>query len=349
MKVKHMSINKIIVSILAGLALIGCDNRQKFHVYTWADYIDPDLLQQFEKDNNCRVVIDTFDSNETMLAKLMAGGTGYDVIMPTEYIMKALVDGDFIDKVDTNLLPNVVKNFDGKFASEWSLKYDVPYAFSCVGILWRKDKCPKDMQFNDWNDMFDSRINGRICMMDDIREVLGIALLMNGHSVNSVDTNELDEAASLAIKWKNAAAKMDNESYRHEIPAGDITVAMSYNSDAIQLLVENDSLGYVIPTNGTTASIDVLCIMKNSRNKELAHRFIDMFYVMSNTVKNAEYNGVPMPVTGLYDALSDDYKKIDVMRVTDELKAKCNDIKDLGDKIDIYAKAWDKVKKGSSK
>jgi spermidine/putrescine transport system substrate-binding protein len=173
-----------------------------------------------------------------MLAKLMAGGTGYDVIMPTEYIMKALVDGDFIDKVDTNLLPNVVKNFDKKFASEWSLRYDVPYAFSCTGIIWKKDKVPSDLTFEDWNDLFDSRLNGHICIMNDIREVLGIALKMNGYSVNSTNDAELKKATELAKTWKNKCEKMDNEAYRTGIPAGEFYAAMAYNSDAIQLVVD---------------------------------------------------------------------------------------------------------------
>ena len=121
---------------------------------------------------------------------------------------------------------------------------------------------------------------------------------------------------------------------------------MAYNSDAIQLIsdVREDILGYSVPTNGTTSSVDVFCIMKNSQSKELACKFIDMFYDLTNAVKNAEYNGVPMPIRGLYDALSDDYKKIPMMKVSDELRSKCEDIKDVGDSLELYAKAWDKVK-----
>lgn len=337
---------KIIVLAILLTALLGCnDKKQKLYVYTWADYISPELIQQFENDNDCKVIIDTFDCNESMLAKIMAGSKGYDILMPTEYIMPLLVDADLIEMLNTNMLKNVVKNFDKKFESEWSLKYDVPYAFSCTGILWRKDKVPADLTFQDWNDMFDERLKGRICMMNDIREVIGLGLKMKGYSVNSTNALEIAEAVEVAKSWKSHCSKMDNEAYRIGIQSGEFYVAMSYNSDAIQILADsNQNIGYIVPTNGTPSSIDVFCLMKNCKNKELAHKFIDMFYIISNAVNNAEYNGVPMPVVGIYDALSDEYKAIPFMQVTEELKSRCEDIKDVGDNLQIYSKAWDKIK-----
>ena len=336
---------RIVALMLMMLAFSGCEDKTTLYVYTWSDYIDPSLIEKFEHENNCKVSISTFDCNEAMFAKLMAGANGYDIIMPTEYIMPQLIKEDLIDEIDMSKLPFVAKNFDKMFASQWSLKYDVPYAFSCTGILWRKDKVPADLSFQDWNDMFDERLKGRICMMNDIREVLGIALKMKGYSVNSINEDEIAEATTLAKTWKNKASKMDNESYRSGIPAGEFFVAMAYNSDAIQLFADDgENIGYFVPTNGTTSSVDVFCIMKNSLNKDLAYKFIDMFYDLENTVKNAEYNGVPMPVIGLYDALSDKYKAIDMMKVSDELKSKCEDIKDVGKNLDIYSKAWDKIK-----
>lgn len=337
----------LFIAVLIVLMLAGCSpDRRKLYVYTWADYIDPDLIQKFEAENDCQVVIDTFDCNESMYAKLMAGGTGYDVIMPTEYVMPLLISADLIDKLDAFKLPNASVNFDETFKSELSLVWDVPYAFSCTGIMWRKDKVPPDLTFEDWNDMFDSRLNGRICIMNDIREVLGLALKVNGKSVNSVDQTELDSAVAVAKRWKNACLKMDNEAYRTGIPSGEFYAAMSYNSDAIQLMAEDGgkTIGYSVPTNGTTSSIDAMCVMKNSKSKDLAYKFMDMFYDIPNAVKNAEYNGVPMPVKGLYDELSNEYKAIPFMKVTNELKSKCENILDVGDKFEMYSKAWDKVK-----
>ena len=345
MKTKIAIALTIVVAVLCCL-LFKKEPRTKLYVYTWADYIDPDLVERFENENACRVVIDTFDSNEAMYAKLKAGALGYDIITPTEYIMTQLVEADLIEKIDLGKVSNVVANLDQRFKTRWTLEWNVPYCFSCTGILWRKDKVPKDLTFLDWRDLFDYRLRGRICIMDDIRELIGLGLKMNGQSVNSTDPSEIDKAATLAKKWKGCAAKMDNEAYRTGVPSGEFNAAMSYNSDAIMLLAAEggDAYGYSVPTNGTISSMDVLCVMKTSRSKELAYKFIDMLYVKDNAVANSEYNGAPMPIKGLYDALSDKYKAIPLMNITDEFKSRCEDIEDVGSAQALYSKAWDKVK-----
>lgn len=345
-KAFNVAIAIVVLAAVAVVSILGkSSNNENLYIYTWADYIDPELISTFEKENNCEVVINTFDSNESMLAKLTAGSSGYDIITPTEYFMPALISHDLIDKIDMAKLPNVATNFDEMFQSEWSLKWNVPYAFSCTGILWRKDKVPADLTFKDWNDMFDSRLKSRICMMNDIREVIGLGLKMKGYSINSTNENELAEATKVAKEWKSRCSKMDNESYRTGIPAGEFFVAMAYNSDAIMLYADDkENIGYSIPTNGTTSSIDVMCVMKDARHKELAYKFIDMLYAMENAVKNSEFNGAPMPIKNLYENLSDEYKAIPFMKVSDEIKSRCENIRDVGEYLRLYTKAWDEIK-----
>jgi spermidine/putrescine transport system substrate-binding protein len=335
------------LALFAGLAisLIGCSPKTPLYIYTWADYIDPELIEKFERENGCKVIIDTFDSNETMLAKLLAGASGYDIIMPTDYVMPHLISSNLIEPLDTNKLPLVVKNLDRSVATEHALNYNVPYAFSCTGILWRKDKVPKDLTFEDWNDMFDSRLNKRVCMMNDIREVIGLGLKMMGHSVNSTNQTEIEEAVGIVKQWKERSVKMDNEAYRSGIPSGEFVTAMAYNSDAVMLMVDDpDHIGYTLPTNGVLASCDVFCILKSSKQKNLAHKFIDMFYNPTNAAKNAQFNCAPMPVLGMFDALEEKYKAVPFMNVTEEMRSKCEYIKDVGKSLSIYSKAWDKIK-----
>lgn len=333
------------LSMLGIAILIGCTPKNNLYVYTWADYIDPDLIHQFEEENGCRVVTDTFDSNETMLAKLLAGGGGYDVITPTDYVMPSLLSANLVDKLDPEMLPLVKKNLDRKFATEHALEYNVPYAFSCIGVLWRKDKVPSGLTFKDWDDMFDPRLSNRVCMMNDIREVIGLGLKKRGYSVNSTSEVELAEAVGVVKKWKDRCMKMDNEAYRTGIPSGEFLTAMAYNSDAVMLLVDDPAnIGYALPTNGIIASMDVFCVLKSSQNKELAHKFIDMFYNPTNAARNAQYNCAPMPVLGMFDALDESYKSVPFMRITDEMRSKCEYIKDVGESLSLYSKAWDKIK-----
>ena len=338
-------------AILATFILCGCsDSKTKLYVYTWADYVDPEIIKEFEAENDCTVVIDTFDSNEAMYATLTSGGGGYDILVPTEYFIRPLIEANIICKLDPEKLPNAKKNLDEMFRTKWTFEYDVPYAFSCTGILWRKDKVPQDLTFNDWEELFDKRLGGRICIMNDIREIIGIGLKVNGYSVNSTNDSEIAKAVETTRRWKSRASKMDNEAYRTGVPSGEFAAAMSYNSDAIMLLAEDpDSFGYAVPSNGAPSSVDVLCITSQSPRKDLAHKFIDMFYVPENAVRNAEYNGVPMPIAGLYDMLSDKYKAIPMMRVSEDLRARCEDIMDVGDALKKYSAAWDVITKESEK
>lgn len=344
--IKTMNMLKFAMAALFAVFALGCSEKPKLYVYTWADYIDPGLIQEFEKENGCQVVIDTFDSNEAMFAKLMAGGQGYDVLMPTEYMMRPMVEAGLVSKLDPEKLPNARKNVDGKFKTEWTFEYDVPYAFSCIGVLWRKDKIPAGKEFKDWEELFDPDLGGRVCMMNDVREIIGLGLKVNGYSVNSTNDAEIAKAVETARRWKGHVSKMDNEAYRTGVPAGEFVAAMAYNSDAIMLLADDqETLGYSVPTNGAPASVDVMCVAADSKSKDLAYKFIDMFYSLPNAVRNAEYNGTPMPVSGLYDALSDKYKAIPFMRVSEELRARCEDIKDVGPALEKYSKAWDAVKR----
>lgn len=336
---------KLLFILLLATVFCGCRKKETLHIYTWSDYIDPEFIEKFEKENNCKVVIDTFDSNETMYAKLKAGAAGYDICFPTEYFIPMLKNENIIEELDLSKLPNVKNNIDMRFCKHDNLKYYIPYAFSCTGILYRKDKFPNIM-IRRWNDLFEMNKYARISMFDDIREVIGLALKSNGFSVNSINQNEIDIATKTAYNWKQTVVKMDNESYKNEIANGGIDFAMGYNSDAIQLMVEmGNEIGFVVPTvDGTTSSMDTITILKTSKKKDLAYKFINALYEKKNAVKNSEYICAPMPIQNLTNYLSDDFKNNEYMYISDELLKHCETIEDVGSNLMLYNKAWDKIK-----
>lgn len=335
---------KLLLILLSTSLICGCKKQETLHIYTWSDYLDPDFIAKFEKENNCKVVIDTFDSNETMYAKLKAGATGYDICFPTEYFIPILKNENIIEKIDISKLPNVEKNIDRRFCTNDNLNYYIPYAFSCTGILYRKDKF-SNINIKTWDDMFAMKSIARICMFDDIREIIGLALKSNGFSVNSTKEEELLIASKTAYKWKKAAIKMDNEGYKNGIANGEIDFAMGYNADAIQLMMEmGDDIEFIVPPVGTTSSMDTIAIFKSSTKKDLAYKFINALYERETAVKNSEYICAPMPIQNLTEYLSDDYKKIKYMFITDELLKRCETIEDIGDTIEFYNKVWDIIK-----
>lgn len=337
---------KLLSVLLIASLFCGCSKKETLHIYTWSDYIDPNFIENFEKKNNCKIVIDTFDSNETMYAKLKAGAIGYDICFPTEYFITLLKNENLIDELDLLKLSNVKNNIDYRFCKhDNSLKYYVPYAFSYTGILYRKDKFP-NITFQLWNEMFIMNSAARICMFDDIREVIGLALKECGYSVNSTNQNEIERATTIAHKWKKSVVKMDNEAYKNGIANGEIDFAMGYNADAIQLMVEmGDNIGFIVPTlTGTTSSMDTIVILKSSKKKDLAYNFINALYERETVIKNCEYICAPMPIQNLTNYLSDNFKNNEHMCVSDKLLKRCETIKDIGSNLEMYNKAWDKIK-----
>jgi spermidine/putrescine transport system substrate-binding protein len=250
---KGNKMKKILLLLLAISLICGCKKQETLYIYNWSDYIDPEFIVKFENENNCKVVIDTFDSNETMYAKLKAGASGYDICFPTEYFIPILKNENIIEKIDITKLPNVEKNIDKRFCKNNRLEYYIPYAFSCTGILYRKDKF-SNINIKNWNDMFAMKSIARICMFNDIREIIGIALKSNGFSVNSTNQNELLIALKTAHKWKTSVIKMDNEGYKNGVANGEIDFAMGYNSDAIQLMLEMENdIEFIVPAEAYSA------------------------------------------------------------------------------------------------
>jgi spermidine/putrescine transport system substrate-binding protein len=341
--------------ILSSLILLaGCgSNVPVLHVYTWADYIDPEVLADFEKEFSCSVAVDTFDSNEAMFAKLQAGSSGYDIITPTSYQIPLMAKSGMIRQLDKTLLPNVAKNFDKAYYAailDKDMIYNVPYAVTYTGFAYRKDRIG-DAPIDSWRIFETDALRGRMSLLSDMRETIGGALKYLGYSINTEDPKQIDEAAELVIKWKKNVAKFDNEQYKTAVASAEWFVGHGYSSDSIQITQDDENVGFVLPKEGFVIACDELVISKEAPNAELAHKFIDFFYRADIAKRNMEYVLAPMPVAPALQALDPEIKEKVV--VSPELLKKGEVVIDFdGEKSavrDLYIKAWDKIKATSSK
>lgn len=329
---------------------IGCtDSKRKLYVYNWSDYIDPELIIKFEQQNNCHVVIDQFDDNETMLAKLLAGATGYDILFPSTYTISTFKKNNLIQEIDLERLTNVVRNIDGKYNHlmyDNSLTWSIPYAFSMTGIAYRNDKINCD-NINSWNILFESLADGRICILNDIREIIGISLKYNNYSANSTNDNELAKALDTAIKFKQHAKKLDNIQYKTGLASAEFYICMGYNSDILQLKdeMEDFPITFFIPKEGSTCCFDEICITKNAKNIDLAYKFIDFLYDAENAAQNAKYICAVVPNKEIWKYLDDEYKNDPLFNIPKETLDRLEPIKDVG--VEGFIKfntIWDKFK-----
>ena len=318
------------------------------HVYNWSDYIAPEVIRDFEKRFDCKVCIDTFDDNESMLAKMQAGATGYDIIFPSSYMIPVLKRNGIIKALDMSRLPNVKNNFDDKFKDaihEDTFVYSVPYAFSITGIAYRNDKIELDDQQKkgifSWDFMMQNSLMSKTSVMNDIREVLGIGLKMNGYSNNSTNKEEISKACATAVKLKKCARRLDSVEYRVGLVSGAFYAAMAYSCDIFQIMQENPDvpISFVVPMEGSNMSWDEMCITATSEKTDLAHKFIDFLYDPEIAVQNIDYAGSAVPNKSMI--LPDEIKNSPLIDIPEEVLNRVELIKDVGDSISIYNKEWD--------
>lgn len=337
----HASSTALVAGIFTNC---GKSKVPELKIYTWADYIDPELAVEFEKTHGCRLVIDTFDSNESMHAKLSAGATGYDVLVPSSYMIKTLVRENMLRPLDHSKLSNL-RHVDAAYlqrALDPGMKHSVPYMMAPTCIAWLSSKVNNaEASYR----MFDrGDLKGRITLLDDMREVLGAALRSLGFSINTKDPAQLAQARDVVIRWKKNIAKFDSEQYKSGIASGEFHLVQGYAGDLLQVTGDDADVVVKIPQEGTAFSCDDLCIFKDSQSVDLAHRFIDFLTDPRVAAKNMEYIAYRAPNHSAYPLLSEEFRGNEVLFPSEEIFAKCEPIDDLGDALALWSGMWDAVK-----
>jgi spermidine/putrescine transport system substrate-binding protein len=325
--------------------LAGCgQSRPVLSVYTWSDYIKPELIRRFEKENGCRVVIDTFESNEAMYAKLKAGATGYDILTPTSYMVSMMFDQDMLAGLDRSRLPNL-SHVDPEFLKitvDKAMDHSVPYMLVWSGIAYLEGRV-KDVK-PTWEMFGRTDLKGRMTMFNDMRESIGAALKSLGYSINTVNEKELQEAAAVLLRWKKNLAKFDNEQYKLGLASGEFLLVHAWNGDVFQVRKENPDVRFFIPEEGTVISCDDLVIPKSSRQVSLAHAFINFLHDPEVAAENTNFIYYLCPNKDAYPLLAPEIRGNPGIFVKPEIMAKSELIANLKEANALYVKVWDRVK-----
>ncbi len=332
------------VMALAAL-LAGCGKSvPTLHVYTWADYIKPELVRRFEKEHGCRVTIDTFDSNEAAYAKLKAGASGYDLITPSSYMVKLMWAQGMLQPLNHNLLPNRV-HVDQEYlriALDKEMHHSVPYMLTNTGFAYLKSRAG-DVE-PSWSVFDRADFAGRMTMLNDMRETIGAALKYLGFSLNTRDERELAAARDVVIRWKRNLAKFENEQYKTGLASGEFIVVHGYNGDILQVMEENDDIVFAAPREGISISCDDLVIPKDAREVELAHAFINFLHDPEVAAENTEFIYFLCPNSSSYRFLSRETLDNPAIFLPPEIREKSEVIEDLGEDNRLYVKIWDEIK-----
>ncbi|MEY3001037.1 MAG: hypothetical protein RL648_1251 [Verrucomicrobiota bacterium] len=334
--------------LTALLFLAGCGGgKPTLYLYNWADYMDPDLVKEFEELHGCRVVLDTFDTNEAMYAKLKAGATGYDIIFPTSYMAKLLWEEGLIRELDLTKIPNSV-HVDASYLSNKAMdpgmRYSVPYMIGSTGIAYRSDRV--EGEIDGWNAFERTDLAGRMTLMNDMRETLGAALIYLGHSANSTNAAEIEAAGEVVKRWMGNIAKFENEQYKSGIASSEFFLVHGYSGDLLQVIDEDEAIVYVLPKEGFMIGCDDMVIPVDAPNAELAYTFINYLHDPEVAARNTEWVYFLAPNSSAYDLLSEEVKEDPAVFVPEELMQRAEILRDLGEDNTLYIKVWDQLKAG---
>ena len=341
---------KLIMGVLIIFAIIlwhSCQHANKeLYVYNWADYMAPNVITQFENRYNCRVILDTFDSNESMYAKLKAGARGYDIIFPSTYKIQLMIDQNMIQILNHTLLPDL-KNIDPTYlplAFDQHMRYSVPYALSITAIAYLKNRVTNVIP--SWK-MYDRKdLRDRMTMLNDYREVIGAALMVNGKNVNTLDDLSLEQARDQALRWKKNLAKFENEQYKTGLASEEFFLIQGFSGDILQIQRENPNIDYFVPEEGAIIAMDEIAIASDSKNVELAHAFINFLLEPQMAAANIEYINFLCPNQAAYPLLNDAWRKNPILFPSEHIRSRLQTLKDLGEENVKYTRIWDQIKAG---
>jgi len=327
------------------LAPTGCGKpRPVLSVYTWSDYIKPELIRRFEREHACRVVLDTFESNEAMYAKLKAGASGYDLLTPSSYMVSLMHDQGMLLRLDRSLLPNLA-HVDPeylKIAVDGAMDHSVPYMLVVSGIAYLEGRVEDVVP--SWRMFGRADLRGRMTMFNDMRETIGAALKCLGHSINTTSEAELAEAETLLLEWKKNLAKFENEQYKIGLASGEFLLVHAWNGDVFQVRKENPDVRFLVPEEGTIISCDDLVIPADAGQVALAHAFINFLHEPGVAAENTEFIYFLCPNKDSYPLLNPEIRDNPGIFLKPEIQSRSEMIANIGGANALYIKVWDRLK-----
>lgn len=339
----------------------GLDLADELSVYNWNDYIDEQVLKDYEAKYGVKIVYDTYASNEDLLAKLQAGASGYDVIFPSDYMVPQMVELGLLSEIDLNAMPNFAANIGEEFKNP---PYDpgnahcVPYQWGTTGIAYRKgypafeEKAP-----DSWAYLFDPELLQQysadgVNVLNDQRELISAALFYLGYSPNTTERAQLEEARDLILRAKPYWKTFNAEDYYSTLMASDeIVLSHAWSGDAAQAYwnTYDEAAGdgnwyYAIPKEGAVRWQDNMCIPANSERKETAQHFINYLMEPEAAAAITNFTYYASPNVAAEPFISEDILNNPGIYPPAEVRAKLEWLRDIGDAVFDYDEMWTAIK-----
>ncbi len=321
---------------------------QVVNLFIWGDYTSKPLLDEFTRRTGIKVQESNYTSNEELLAKLQAGASGFDVAVPSDYMVSVMIKLGMLRELDKAKIPNAA-GLDPQFLKkpyDSENKYSLPYAWSITGIAVNRTSYTDPV--TSWGDLLQNdKATGRVSLLDDVREVLAASLKLNGLSLNATSQEGLDKAKATLLAAKKHI-KAFNSMPAPLLGSGDVVLAQMYSGEAS--VAGRDSgkkIEFVIPSEGATMAIDNAVILKDAPHPDAAHALINFFYETATHVDFVTRTMAGPVLAGLRDKLPPELQANTSLFPSPEALAKCEMMQDLGDVTASYDRIWAELKAAS--
>ncbi len=353
------------LTALSGTLLSGCgwtlaevrqdvprtSDRNELRIYTWSNYIDPVLLDEFMGQTGVRVIADTYDSNDVMLGTFQAGGRGsiYSIVYPSDYAVAKMIDQKLLAELDKSKivgLENILTKFQNSQYDPEN-RFHVPISWGTTGLIYNSEKL--DPPPDDWDYLWQNqdKLSRRMTLLSEPREVIGASLRSLGFSYNTRDPGELKQAYDHLAKLKPAIATFTTDAWRDQLLAGDLWLAMGYSIDAVLVARENPKLKYVVPKSGSSLWVDALVIPANAPNPEAAYAWINYLLQPAVASQVTERLLFATPNAAAYDQLSTRLRDDEALFPPDSVIERCENLEPLPQKVeDMIEKYWTQLTSG---
>lgn len=338
----------VFLVVLFGYYSTKTTSTGSLKVYNWGEYMDPQVLELFEKETGISVTYDEYETNESMYPIIAKGAADYDLICPSDYMIQKMSDEGLLEPINWSRIPNA-KNIDDQYF-EFARGYDenntysMPYLWGTVGILYNKKmvKGPID----SWGVLWDTRYQDDILMQKSVRDAFGVALKYLGYSLNTTDEAQLDEAKQKLLEQKHSGVVQAYvvDEVRDKMIAGEAAMGVIYSGEALTCMEENEDLAYVITKEGSNLWMDNFAIVKGAKNKENAEKFLNFLCRPEIMKMNFEYITYSVPSSKARELLPDEYKNSTIaFPALDSLK-NCEVLKYVGkDGDSLYNQKWKEI------
>ncbi len=318
-------------------------SRDQLDIYTWTQYVDKQLLKTFTTQTGIKVLTDIYDSNEVMLNKLQAGGGGtYSVIYPSDYMVQKMAEKGLLVEINHQSLIGL-NNLFPRFQNpsyDPNNSYSIPFSWGTTGLIYNSEiiKTPPD----DWDYLWQNKdkLNKRITLLNDVREVMGAVLRMLGYSYNSKNEDEVKQAYEKLKVLKPAIAAFDTDAWRNQIVAGDLILSMCYSSDAVKIIQENPKFKYVVPKSGSSLWTDTIVIPKSAANPDGAYAWINFILQPEVAAQMSQHLWLATPNRAAFELLPKNLQNNTNLFPPESILEKCERITPLGEIEEVYDRYW---------